>query len=96
MVLFSLNNFFWSWPEHGKGKEVGIFLGPESRFLAEKSNFRHTNFGLFVALRETVHFPPWERFFDFPFRSYSRFRKINPVDTSKSLPPPHCGGAVCQ
>ena len=29
----------------------------------------------FLALGMTVNFPPWERFFDFPFRSYSSFRK---------------------
>ena len=30
---------------------------------------------MFVALGETVHIPLGERFFDFPFPSYSRFRK---------------------
>ena len=67
-----------------------FFLGPKSRFLAEKPDFCHTTpilvNGPFVALGEAVHFPPWERFSDFPFRSYS-FRK------EKILPPPHCGGA---
>ena len=57
----------------------GFFLGPKSRLLAKKSNFCHTTsilvIGTFVALRETVHFPPWERFFDFSFWSYSRFCK---------------------
>ena len=48
-------------------RSESFFWGPKSRFLAEKSNFCHTNFGLFVALGETVHFPPWERFFDFLF-----------------------------
>merc|ERR1711954_214159 len=37
----------------------------------------------------TVNFPPWKRFFDFSFRSYSCFRKKNPADGSKSLPPSH-------
>ena len=81
-------------------KKCMFFLGPKPRFLAQKSNFCHTTpilvNGPFVTLRVTVHFPPWERFFDFPFRSYSSFRKKNPVDPSKSLPPPHCGGTVCQ
>ena len=34
--------------------------------------------GPFVALGETVHFPPWERFFDFSFPSYGRFLKKKP------------------
>merc|ERR1711963_233771 len=38
------------------------FLGPKSRFLVEKSDFCHMTpilvNGLFVALGETVHFPP--------------------------------------
>ena len=36
-----------------------------------------TNFvnGPFVALEEMVHFAPWDRFFDFSFPSYGRFRK---------------------
>ena len=58
----------------------GFFWGgPISRFLAQKSNFCHTTpilvNGPFVAVGKTVHFPPWEQFFDFPFRSYSCFRK---------------------
>ena len=52
--------------------------------------------GPYVALGVTVHFPPWEQFFDFPFQSYSSFRKKKLVDSSKCLPPPHCGGTVCQ
>ena len=71
-----------------------FFLGPKSRFLAEKSDFCHTTPILvdvpFLALCMTVNFPPWERFFDFPFRSYSCFRKKNLVDPSKSLPHSYC------
>ena len=77
------------------GSRSVFFLGPKSLFLVQKSNFCHTTIlvnGPFVALGVTVHFPPWERFSDFPFPSYSRFHKKNPVDPSKSLPPPHCGG----
>ena len=77
-----------------------FFLGPKSRFLAKKSNFCHTTpilvNGPFVALGVTVNFPPWDRFFDFLFPRYSSFPKKNLVDSSKSLPPPHCGGTVCQ
>ena len=42
--LFSLNNFFRSWPEHGHGQygSVCFFFGPKSRFLAQKSDFYHT------------------------------------------------------
>ena len=50
----------------------------------------------FLALSMTVNFQPWERFFDFPFQSYSSFRKKNQVDGSKGLPPSHCGGTFCQ
>ena len=79
--LFSLNNFFRAWPEHGELQEVYVFLGLKSRFLVQKSNFCHTTPILvndpFVALGVTVHFQ-------------------NPVDPSKSLPPPQCEGTVCQ
>ena len=81
-------------------KSDRLFLGPKFRFLAQKSDFCHTTPILvndpFLALGMTVNFPPWERFFDFPFRSYSCFRKKIPADMSKSLPPSHCGGTVCQ
>ena len=44
--------------------------------------------GRFVALGEAVHFPPWERFSDFPFRSYSSFCKKKTDWPVKSRPPP--------
>ena len=47
--------------------------------------------GPFVALGEAVHFPPWERFSDFPFPS---FRKKETFDALKSLPPPRCEGYI--
>ena len=50
---------------------------------------------LFVALRETVHFPRWVQCFDFSFPSYGRFCKENLADASKSLPPPQCECTVC-
>ena len=54
------------------------FLDPIFRFLAKKSNFYHTTPILvddpFLALGMTVNFPPWDRFFSFPFGSYSSFR----------------------
>ena len=60
-------------------QKCNLFLGPKSRVLAKKSDFCHTTpilvNGPFVALGEAVHFPPWEQIFDFPFRSYSSFRK---------------------
>ena len=83
-VLFYLHNLLLSrtWFE----SRSALFFGPQ--------NSTHRTPILvnspFVALGETVHFPPWDRFFDFPFWSYSSFRKNNPVDPSKSLPPPHC------
>ena len=60
-------------------KSDSFFLGPKFRFLVQKSDFCHTTPILvndpFLALGMTVNFRPWERFFDFPFRSYSCFRK---------------------
>ena len=47
--------------------------------LGQKSEICHTTpllvDGPFVALGETVHFPPWEQFFDFSFSSYGCFLK---------------------
>ena len=60
-------------------KSECLFFGPKFWFLAQKSNFCHTTPILvddpFLALSMTVKFPPWERFFDFLFWSYSSFRK---------------------
>ena len=54
-------------------------MGPKFRFLVQKSDFCHKTpilvNGPFVALGNTIRFPPWEPFFDIPFRSYSHFRK---------------------
>ena len=76
-------------------KKCMPFLGQKFWFSAKKSDFCHTTPILvddpFLALGMTVNFPPWEPFFDFPFRSYSCFRKKILVDGSKSLPPSHCG-----
>ena len=56
-----------------------FFVGPKSSDFGPKLRFRHTtpNFvnGPFVALGETVHFQPLERFFDFSFPSYAVFVK---------------------
>ena len=72
---------------------MGPFFWPKISVLVQKSDFCHTTPILvddpFLALGMTVNFPPWDRFFDFPFRSCSSFCKKNLVDTSKSLPPPH-------
>ena len=58
-------------------KSVRLFLDPKFQFLAQKSNFCHTTPILvddpFLAPVMTVNFPPWERFFDFLFRSYSSY-----------------------
>merc|ERR1711873_212591 len=70
-------------------KSGSLFLGPKFWFWAKKSDFCHTTQILvddpFLALGMTVNFPPRERFFDFPFRSYSCFHKKNLADPSKSL-----------
>merc|ERR1711873_274371 len=71
------------------------FFGPKFRFLAKKSDFCHTTPILvddpFLALGMTVNFPPWEPFFDFPFRSYSCFRKKIWLMAQKVFPPPNVG-----
>ena len=100
MIIWAKATFFFeqlfpvvarTWLEY---KSVTLFLGLKFQFLAKKSDFCHTTPILvndpFLALTMTVNFPPWERFFDFPFRSYSSFRKKNPADLSKSLPPSYC------
>merc|ERR1712016_454176 len=76
-------------------KSVCLFLGPKFRFLAQKSDFCHTAPILvddpFLALGMTVNFPPWERFFDFPFRSYSCFCKKIQLTAQKVFPLPPVG-----
>merc|ERR1712012_1442436 len=71
------------------------FLGPKFQFLAKKSDFCHTTPILvddpFLALDMTVNFPPSKRFFDFPFRSYSFFRKKIWLTAQKVFPPPTVG-----
>ena len=71
------------------------FLGPKFRFLAKKSDFCHTTpifvDDPFLALDMTVNFPPWKRFFDFPFRSYSCFRKKIRLTRQKVFPTPTVG-----
>ena len=71
-----------------------IFLGTKTWFSTQKSIFCHTTpnfvYSPFVALRETVHFPSWDRFFVFSFPSYSRLRKKKNGRRGKSLPPPYC------
>ena len=67
---------------YGKNRIFGPkteILGQKFWFLVQKSDFCHTTPILvndpFLALCMTVNFPPWDRFFDFPFWSYSSFRK---------------------
>ena len=60
-----------------------LFLGLKSRFLAKKFDICHTTpilvNGLFLALGDTVHFPPWGQFFDFSIPSYGwRVKKSSP------------------
>ena len=76
-----------------------VFLGLKSRFLAEKSDFCHTTSifvnGLFVALGEKVFYLDID-FLTFRSGVMAVFVKKDPADAPKSLPPPHCGGTVCQ
>ena len=72
-----------------------LFFGLKSWFLAKKSDFCHMTpifvDDPFLALDMTVNFPPWKRFFDFPFRSYSSFRKKIWLTAQKVFPPPTVG-----
>ena len=78
-----------------ESKSVCLFFGPKFWFLAQKSDFCHTTPILvddpFLALGMTVNFPPWKPFFDFPFRSYSCFRKKIWLTAQKVFPPPTVG-----
>ena len=74
-------------------------------FWPEKFGFRPENFsygtqffvkGAFVTLGVGSVLAPTYLVYDFSFPSYARFREANPADAPKSLPPPHCGGTVCQ
>ena len=68
-------------------------------FILEKVTyfFCHLNLnfvnGPFVALKETVHFQPWERFLDFSIPSYGCFHKKNVWCAKKSSPTPLWGRA---
>ena len=72
-----------------------IFWGPKFGFLVQKSDFCHTTPILvddpFLALGMMVNFLPWKRFFVFPFRSYSCFRKKIRLTAQKVFPPPTMG-----
>ena len=76
-------------------KSGTLFLGPKFWFLAQKSDFCHTTPILvddpFLALGMTDSFPPWKPFFDFPFLSYSCFRKKIWLTAQKVFPPPTVG-----
>ena len=104
--FFSAQNFgFWSknpifapaesLPSPATLRSGPLFLGPKFRFLVQKSDFCHTTPILvndpFLALGMTVNFPPWDRFFDFPFRSYSSFCKKIRLTCQKVLPLPTVG-----
>ena len=71
------------------------FLSPKFWFLAQKSDFYHTTpifiDDPFLALDMTVNFPPWKRFFDFLFLSYSCFCKKIRLTAQKVFPPPTVG-----
>ena len=86
---------------HGRGqimdgtKKGTLFLGQKPPFFARKSvvlpfdpNFCNSPL---VALGETVHFAPLERFFDFLFPSYGCFRKKSGRRAKKSSPTPLWG-----
>ena len=76
-------------------KSECLFFGPKFQFLVQKSDFCHMTPILvndpFLALTMTVNFRPWERFFDFPFRSYSCFRKKIRLTCQKVFPLPTVG-----
>ena len=71
------------------------FFWPKISVFGQKSDFCHTTPILvddpFLALGMTVNFPHWEQFFDFPFRSYSCFRKKILLTAQKVFPLPTVG-----
>ena len=73
--------------KNGSSTKIGV--------VWQKSDFCHTTPILvddpFLALGMTVNFPPWKPFFDFPFRSYSCFRKKIRLTRQKVFPPPIVG-----
>ena len=77
-----------------------VFFGPKNQDFGRKSVFLYgTPFfvkGAFVTLGVGSVLAPSYLVYDFSFPSYARFREGNPADAPKSLPPPHCGGTVCQ
>ena len=77
-----------------------VFFGPKNPDFGPKSVFSYgTPFfvkGAFVTLGVGSVLAPTYLVYDFSFPSYARFREANPADAPKSLPPPHCGGTVCQ
>ena len=78
-----------------ESKSECLFFGQKFWFFVQKSNFCHTTLILvndpFLALGMTINFPPWERFVDFPFRSYSCFRKKIRLTCQKVFPLPTVG-----
>ena len=78
MIIWAKATFFFEQLFPGVAKTL---FWPKSSVFGPKIRFCHTTPILvndpFLALGMTVNFQPWERFFDFPFRSYSCFRKKN-------------------
>ena len=76
------------------------FLGPKICILAPKKLvcYRTPVFinGPFVALGKMVDLLPLDQFFDFRFRVTAIYIKNKTAGVPKSLPPPHCGGTICQ
>ena len=81
------------------------WLGPKSElfFLARKIRIsaRKSVWDPVFCQRDVRSPRRWLRFGTFGSSlrlvpSYARFREGNPADAPKRLPPPHCGGTVCQ
>ena len=78
--------------EKGTFLFVQLFPVVAKTWLIKKSGFCHGTPNLvngpFVALGETVHFAPWDRFFDFPFPDYGLFLKKKRPTRPKNFPHP--------
>ena len=68
-------------------KKWAFLGGPKSWFLAQKSVFCHTTPLSVNDLSDMVHFPRWERFFDFSFPSYGRYHKKKKRSTCQKVFP---------
>ena len=72
------------------GRVEQVFSVVRAKTFRTRKNFPGSNATLLPRFLG-LWFPPWERFFDFPFRSYSCFRKKIWLTCQKVFPLPTVG-----